>query len=576
MKIKLPLLLGLGLSPLVFDACIDNNYDLDNVDTDVSFAIHELVIPMNLDAIKLKSVIDIEDGDAVQVVDGQYAALLKGKISSSDVGVPRFVIPKPADESKQITTSAQAGVLSPLRSDAPILSATIAASDASADIKLAATDIDAAIQSIDTIGFKSTIQVTIQALNLSYLIDGFSLEGLELRLPAHCKVSVSDQGVYEERTGRVTFPESLVVEGTQKVLTVELSELQADQAGVRLINGSFSYNSVCQASGVLAIYRSQLKPGVSESTLAAMRSLTYRYGVVFEDDIAVDSFSGDVAYAYPDMHVAPILLDELPDVLSQPGTHVEIENPQIYFSVNNPLAGSGVNPELELSLDPVPSSQEDFEVAVQAYGEQNSFCLSPTKPVTYYKDNEVDYSQAVYQPFSNLGKVLAGDGLPSQINVEVETGVNQRVSNFQLGAVGCIEGTYTFFAPLALSPGSEICYTDTIADWNDEDVDAMTIEHLRLSAQVVKDIPYAIELSVLPIDVHGNVINDIVATATLGAETDQPIPLEVEVTGDITHLDGIILKARVKAEKAETLSEEMTLNVSELRLTVSGKSKDEL
>ena len=80
----------------------------------------------------------------------------------------------------------------------------------------------------------------------------------------------------------------------------------------------------------------------------------------------------------------------------------------------------------------------------------------------------------------------------------------------------------------------------------------------------------------LPIDVHGNVINDIVATATLGAETGQPIPLEVEVTGDITHLDGIILKARVKAEKAETLSEEMTLNVSELRLTVSGKSEDEL
>ena len=577
MKLTWPLIAGLLVSPWVLDSCIDDNYDLSDIDTNVSMQVRDLVIPINLDAIKLKSVISLEEGDAGQVVNGQYAALLKGRISSSEVGVPEFVIPRPANEIKQISTPTRTIRSSLARqADELLLAASISPDDASVDISMQASHIDPAIQSIDTIGFESLIEITFSVEQLSHLIEGFTLENLELTVPAHCTISVSDGGQYDEQSGKISFPDPIISSGGSKKITLIMDELRADQAGVRLENHSLAYHSVCAASGQLSVYRSQLKPGVSDYELLGLHMIDYRYGVSFDDDISVRTFSGLVDYEYPDVHVAPILLDDLPDVLAQDGTRVEIENPQIYFAFNNPMAASGVNPVMDLILSPDPASGEVFTTSVTAYDRNNCFCLSPLKPDTYYVDNEVDYSQAMYQPFSNLGRVLTGERLPKQINVDLTTGVHQQVSHFQLGNVGSVEGDYTFFAPLSLMPGSEVIYADTINGWNDDDLDDITISHLKLSAEVVKDIPYAIELTVQPIDVNGAVMDHVKASATLGAATGQALPLYVDVTGEIKHLDGIILKAHVKADKAETLSPEMTLKVSRVRVTASGSYDTEL
>ena len=92
----------------------------------------------------------------------------------------------------------------------------------------------------------------------------------------------------------------------------------------------------------------------------------------------------------------------------------------------------------------------------------------------------------------------------------------------------------------------------------------------------VKDIPYAIDLTVLPIDVDGNVVKNCSAKATLGVQTGEAIPLDVEIEGEIRHLDGIVLKAHVQADRAETLSPEMSLKVSKVRVTATGSYDKEL
>ena len=104
----------------------------------------------------------------------------------------------------------------------------------------------------------------------------------------------------------------------------------------------------------------------------------------------------------------------------------------------------------------------------------------------------------------------------------------------------------------------------------------MTIRRVRVTADVIKDIPYAIELTVMPIDVNGKVIKDYAANATLGAKTGEVIPLDVELSGEIQHLDGIVVKAHVQADKAETLLPEMSLQLSKVRVTASGSYDKEL
>lgn len=575
MRVFQNLFLGGCFASLLLSGCIDNDYDLSDVDTNVSVQVNDLIIPVNLDVIKLKSVIDLNEDDAVRIVDGQYVALLEGALSSSEVGVERFWIPKPADESKLITVPVSTNAAA-LRADAPLLTARISSAEANVEVSMSATGIDPAIQTLDTLDFNSDFEIVVSASGLAQWVDGFTLQDFELNLPPNCDLTVSDNGEYNSKTGLVTFPGNLVVNGISKVLHVHMRELQADQAGIELVNQSMDYRSDCNASGVLAVYNDQLKPGVDAATLLGLTTVQYRYGVTFEGDIEVTSVSGEVDYRYPDMYVSPIKLDDMPDMLMQPGTKVVIENPQIYVSMNNPMYTSGVNAAISLSLSPEPASLLNFETALKTYGEQNVFCLSPSKPSQYYSSDAADYSQAIFQPFENLGSVLAGDGLPQLINVDVTATVKQRVSNFQLGDYGAVEGYYTFYAPLELTPGSEVFYTDTIADWNDEELDAVTIRRLRITAEVVKDIPYAIELTVLPIDVQGNVINNLKTTAVLGAKTDEAIPLDVVLNGEIRHLDGIILKAHVKADQADILTPEMWLKVSNVRVTATGSYDKEL
>ena len=87
------LILGGSLVSCILTGCIDENYDLSDIDTNVSVQVKDLVIPVNLDAIQLKSVIDLGDDDAVRVIDGQYAAFIEGSIVSSPLVISPFLFP---------------------------------------------------------------------------------------------------------------------------------------------------------------------------------------------------------------------------------------------------------------------------------------------------------------------------------------------------------------------------------------------------------------------------------------------------------------------------------------------------
>ena len=74
-------LLVLGFLPIVA-GCVDDNYDLSDIDTTVGVTVDQLVIPINLDEITLGNIITIDDDSEVKIVDGKYMIVREGRRSS--------------------------------------------------------------------------------------------------------------------------------------------------------------------------------------------------------------------------------------------------------------------------------------------------------------------------------------------------------------------------------------------------------------------------------------------------------------------------------------------------------------
>lgn len=93
----------MGLSAAVLltaaSSCVDNAYDLSDIDTTSRFNAKDLVIPMNIDQITLDQVLDLDDDSEVKTIvqNGKkiYAVQKDGTFKSDPIKVSAFTTTKP-------------------------------------------------------------------------------------------------------------------------------------------------------------------------------------------------------------------------------------------------------------------------------------------------------------------------------------------------------------------------------------------------------------------------------------------------------------------------------------------------
>lgn len=154
----------------------------------------------------------------------------------------------------------------------------------------------------------------------------------------------------------------------------------------------------------------------------------------------------------------------------------------------------------------------------------------------------------------------------------------QDVTNFRLGNdLGIVEGTYTFYAPLAFGEGSTVVYSDVVDGWASEDLDALTVETLVVSATISTNIPVSLDFTGSPIDREGRVIDNVVIE---GAQIDanaQDQQVNIRISGAFTGLDGICFTAHAVAGADESaLTPNMSIVLKNVRPQVSGYYEKEL
>lgn len=55
---------------VMLTACVDDDYDLSNLDTTVKVNVNELIIPVNIDEVLLSDILKLDQDDHVEIVDG--------------------------------------------------------------------------------------------------------------------------------------------------------------------------------------------------------------------------------------------------------------------------------------------------------------------------------------------------------------------------------------------------------------------------------------------------------------------------------------------------------------------------
>ena len=584
MKLSNPMsLAAIAVVALSFSSCIDDDYDLSDIDTTAEFQVKDLVLPVNIDEIKLQSIIDLPEGGQIKIVNDEYVFVQDGEYESSDVSIPQVYLDAPQVPS--VVTSvdlSQSGVMpqslfpSDFELNYPI-------GEQLSQFSYNTSSVSDFIVDMEKIGADFNIKIMFSIKGIDDIVDSYMLRNFKLQIVPGLDLSL-EEGSYDAKTGILSLNDGKHY-GSSLEFNIKISGVDINGAGIDYDHNSHSIvfdGKVGIYSGEIVIVADDLKEGVNILNIPKTIELHTDFDF---SRMLITSFTGRIKYQLDGLDIAPVSLSNIPDILSQEKTDITLVNPQIYLSLNNPVAKYNLSAQAGITITANRNNGQStehsldngyFTIAGTPQNDMNVFCLSPQKPQTYYEG----YESAVHVPYSSLATVLSGNGLPKSLTITLDDPIvpEQDVKDFALGqSLGIIKGSYMFYSPLELAPQSQVVYRSTEDGWNDEDVDAITIKVLELSALITNELPLDIKITGYPVDVNGNKINnvDIEGVNVVAGAVDAP--LTIRITGEITHLDGIAFEAvATQGQEAKAWKPSEVIHLKNLRAKVSGNYIKEL
>lgn len=597
-------LLVLPLAALLLNtSCVDSSYDLSNIDTTSRFMVNGLTLPVNLEPVKLDKMLDISDDSDIKTdAEGNYYFCKSGSFSSGNIKVNKIVFAKPkvdfnggvaisinldpAIKSKlemepfcnltigQILDNPTYMELVGINLDTPILDIEFGGAKTSSNISLAATGIDKNVRSINYLGLdQTTLSIIVKVQGIQNVLNPFSVSNLKLIMPRGLSATTKPGTTYNLVDGTLVpddgelklDPEytadlsltafgiyyDLLAEGEQKIFDPE--------------KHTFTYNKQCSVSGKATLKVSDLKRTAKYADIVALEqpnAVTYDCNIGFDNDIAISSFVGEITYSMDDIKVNPVNIGNIPDLLKEKGTNIDLKNPQIYLDVENNLSkyGIGVKGTLEIKGNNIISADLNINDT-----ESTKLVMAPLNEDLYH----TDYT---FQEVKGLSGVVGSKGdqaFPEQLNIRViEPTVPKTMlaEAFELGKdLEGVNGKWEFYTRLSLTGDTEIKYTKEWTDWSSEDLNGLTINSAVVNVTLKKEV--AIDVRNVNFVLTGKEGKLAGETAIMG-DTEQDITIKLTGTPvrgiksgklDI-HLNGM----------NKDINKNQEIQISNLKLTVDG------
>lgn len=601
---------------LMLTGCVDDKYDLDNMDNTIGVNVNNLVVPVNLESITLHNIVDLDDEDG-SITEEEYMGKScyvfkkSGKFDSDEIHISTFTVNPPADQDPTETKAH----LDPMPSvDADIqfnIDPTLK------EISYHVTDIDQKLSSIDNIEsedirmrmqfvmdksvFDKAETITIKGLSIQFPQGLYSYANAQESELTNAKAYIIDQnnnkidGVakYDAKTGLITIP---TLKCTSNITTLQIEANKIDLNAVPQ-NGFFDYDFIIE-----------VKKGDILCTTddASLFPSNFDFKIYYSlGSFNISRFTGNIDYDIDGLNFDPVHLDDMPEVFAGDETRIRIANPQLYVKIDNTCGQYGLRGKVGLTLTadhsrgsinyPLPEI-----INIPATPFVTNFALSPEgetlQPVAPY--DKADYLDKI--PYTDLANVLYGSentgyGIPSTINVSFEEPIMKgKARRFPLrpnatssfGVIPPVTGEYLFYAPLALADGSVIVYKGDDKGWSDDTLDGLKIKNLTVTADALSDLPVTVTLKAYALDKEGNRMGECNGVTVAPGEEPSPITLTItpkENEGDITGIDGIYYEATCvqdtqygSPDDVPALSPDMNIKLDNLKIKVNGSFEKDL
>ena len=531
------LLTSLGITT----SCIDSSYDLNkDIDMTISAGGEHLAIPVGYtEKITLDKIIELDEGDDLQIVDGEYHLLKKNNIDETNTSVGTVTVAESENIIDAITLLNSVST--------PGANIVIPKKQSEGKINAEARGVDKAVIEIGSLAADMPTTLTLKF----ELGGGISIERVDIK------------------TMTITFPDFIQFENenglngqtlTMTDVQIRPSEFKKELKINKYVFGN-TYgegNRVEEENGdrILKIENQKITiemQGIYANNPQGSGSLSITPTVTLSE-MAVSEVYGTIQ---PDIDVKPteVELNNLPDFLQDDEIRLDITNPVFSFNANNPL-------NTDVEMDGVLTGYKDGKVTKTVkIGSGNggaSITLKPSgdkqQTISIVRDEKtVVEANATKVVVPNLNDII--ETIPDRINVELKPAVKtEQYYTVNLGQDYTLNSAYDIDIPLSFGSNLKIVYEETLDNF-DLDLEDVDIEKAVLSINAVNTIPLAMEIkneNVSALDANGNVIKDIdvtvegTITESKDGKTEVSSTLNVNLNetaeGAISKLDGLKLK----------------------------------
>lgn len=519
-------------------SCVDSSFDFDN-DFDWSINTGYLAFPIGkTDTIFLDDIIEIDEGDDLQIVPdadgngvaGEYHLIKDGEIDRASANVRMATVDGSTTHIDPITAADESSVVSPSGMITTQISQT-------GDVKADAADIDDALKELGSLKAAAPTALTLN-IKLEGNLNFSTISGnLKVKFPSF--LVFNDPAV--NANNEIQIPCSELQLNVPYVRTLQLTGYHFD-GGLPVVNNEIHLNEQVVITGETNL---QLPSGGQVGSGVKLQIVP----TVLLADMSVDEATG-IIQPEIDATRTSVEISNLPDFLNDDETSLSVSNPVILFSAVNPL-----NAPVDLTGKMLGKKEDGTLIS----GSEVKFGAGSTDPILLQPGSNLIAlsrlgtggpagSQNI--AVANINNLIAK--IPDVVEVEMQPAVSyDKYYSIRLGHDYEVSGNYNIDIPLSFEEGLNIVYTDSADDLN-SDLKDLDFEEAAVEFDAVNTIPLELEVkaeNVTPLDINKQPLSDIkveveggiAASADGKTSTRQTLLIKMteQVKGAMSRLDAI-------------------------------------
>lgn len=512
---------------LLSTSCVDDKYDLDDIDTTTSIKLNDLTVPIRLNSIQLDDVLDAdEEGGLIKIMtsangERYYAIEKRGYFEAKPVTI---------DELRMVDNVTVPQIRVAVNHNR--------IENAIGPFSYFIRNVDPSLRTLTYFGLSDGNEMEI---NLTVYPTSAVLTNVEIQLPQDYTATYN--GI--SYTGLVPVE---IVDG-RMVSPIYVTQMQFSEPLPNIEN-------TLDISDYIGIKSASVNSNSGDIYLSFTMS-----------PFSANVVSGTINYNIETPEIEPVELEALPDFLKEGETSIILQNPQLYFSFGS-LFGAYYN--TNLLIEPMGEGTQIIDISELKF--QESIIIAPD---TGDLGLSLPNSSTVLVDDPQLSYILKGDRMPESISMNLyETYLDGEVTNIILGTDEglAVHGEYTFFTPLAFAAGSQIVYQKAETDFFGDDMEEVVVSNFKVYSDVTSELPFDVTITLYPLDKDGNRIQGrngyISASSTVGYGKSA---LNLEITEEFSGLDGLEYVVKTDNMDGVVLNPEQTITLDNIRATVSGE-----